>query len=224
MGVGKRGVARGLVQQFGDGAVNALPVGADQRHGAGGDGFGPFGDRAHHQDGLAEGRRLLLDPSRIGEDDMAAHHQMDERHVTLRLQQMHIRQTAQHAPHRRLYRGVEVNGVDDLHIVALRDAMQRRADLVEPVAKAFAAMPGHQDQFFGRIEKAKPRVGRSPQRRVTLQGRAHGEERVDHRVPGDDDLVGRHILLEEAGARACRRREQAVGEPVDDAAVHPGHG
>ena len=206
MGAGKRGVARGLVQQFGDGGMNALPVGADQRHGAGGDGFGPFGDRAHHQDGLAERGRFLLDPARIGEDDMAAHHQIDERHIIQRLQQMHVRQTAEDAPHRCLHRGVEVNRVDDLHIVALRDAAQPGADLLEAMAEAFAAMPGHQDQLFGRIEEAEPRGGRSLQRRVTLQRRAHGEERVDHRVAGDHDLVGRQILLEEVGARARSAR------------------
>ncbi len=133
---------------------------------------------------------------------------------------MPVRQPTEDATHRSLDRGVEVNRVDDLHIIALRDAAQPGADLFEAMAKAFAAMPGHQDQLFCRIEEAEPRNGRSLQRRVTLQPRAHGEERVDDRVAGDHDLVSRQILVEQVGPRSLGWREQTIGETVDHAAVH----
>src|ERR1035441_2752774 len=50
--------------------------------------FGPFRLLAHHQDRFTERGAFLLDASRVGENQPCAPHQIDERHIVQRVQQI----------------------------------------------------------------------------------------------------------------------------------------
>ena len=74
---------------------DALFVGSDQAHGARLDCLGTFRLVAHDQNGLPERGAFLLDAAGIGEQNVRAAHQVDERHVSQRLDQQDVLQPRQ---------------------------------------------------------------------------------------------------------------------------------
>src|SRR5215213_1534586 len=58
-----------------------LSARADEPRCARVDAFRPLGGFTHHEDGFAEGRRLLLDAARVGEDERAPLHHPDKGQV-----------------------------------------------------------------------------------------------------------------------------------------------
>ncbi|EEF93743.1 hypothetical protein CATMIT_01622, partial [Catenibacterium mitsuokai DSM 15897] len=97
VGEAHRFVGGAVAQQTADALADQLAVGTDQAHRAGGHRFRPLGGVAHHQHRLAQRRRFFLDAAGVGEDDVGAVHQVHERQVVQRLDQMHVGDSAQHA-------------------------------------------------------------------------------------------------------------------------------
>ena len=94
-------------------------------------GFRPLGQLAQHQQRLAQGRRLLLDTAGIGEDQIAAAHQVDEGEVVQRLGEMDAAGLAEQLDHRPANVGIEVDRIDNLEIGETLDQIaQRKAGVV----------------------------------------------------------------------------------------------
>lgn len=110
----------GVVEQAMPPLHDFLADRADETRSADLDGFGTLGHAAHHQHRLVQGRCLLLNAIRVGQDQIAALHQMDEGDVTLRRDTMNVGETAQYLPHRAGDIGIEVDRVDDFDIATLR--------------------------------------------------------------------------------------------------------
>ena len=199
---------------------DARPVGADEAHRAGLDRLRALGGLAHHEHGLAERGRLLLDAAGIGEHQVRAAHEVDEGDVVQRRQQVHVRGTAQDAAHRLLHVGVEVYRVHDLDVASRSELRQRPADVLEPLAEALAAVPGDEHEALARVQEGELRVERSAQGRVRVEAGDHREERVDDGVARDQDGRVVHTLAQQVLARLLGGGEMVPGDAGGEAAVH----
>lgn len=71
-------IGSGIIKECANFVDNLIVVGAYKMNSAALDGIGSLGGVAHHENGLAEARSLLLNATRISEDDCALLHQIDE--------------------------------------------------------------------------------------------------------------------------------------------------
>jgi hypothetical protein len=113
-----------------------------------------------------------------------------------------------------------MNRIKDLDVgVAAGELGEGSADVFEALAEALPAMPGHQDEPARRIQEGE--ALRDPVRElgVTAQLLTGQQERVDHRVAGDVDLLGRDPFGQERPPRPLGRREMQVGHDRGDLAV-----
>ena len=212
-------IGRRVVQQAGGIGENGLDVGADQPGRSGGDTFGALRVFAHHEHGLAERRRLFLHAAAVGQHQVAALLQIEERQVVLRLDQVDVRHVADLGRHHAPYVGVGVDGVDDLDVAARRKPLERGADALDAAVEILTPVPGDEDQLLACVEEGEARrefavhflVGIDPTREV--------QQRVDHRVAGDEDRVGVLALADQVVARFRRRREVPGGDVAGDQPV-----
>ena len=77
-------VRGGVGEQARGGGDDGVALRADQLGGAGLERLGALGGVAHHQHRHAERRRFLLQAAGVGEDQVGAPHQVDERQVVER--------------------------------------------------------------------------------------------------------------------------------------------
>ena len=81
-------------------------------------------------------------------------HQPDKRQIILRFNQNDIFDMAQDAVNRLADVRIEMDRIDNLHVVVLRrDFSQRVTDLFKTPAKAFATVAGDQNSFFAVVQE-----------------------------------------------------------------------
>src|SRR5204862_982161 len=100
--------------------------------------FGTLGRATRHEHGLAEVRSLFLHASGVRDDEIAAHHQMNERDVVDRLDEVNAIAAAEDAADRLLDIGIEMDGIDDLDVVVERQLRERFADVANRTAETLA--------------------------------------------------------------------------------------
>ena len=195
---------------------NAIPVRSHQLHRARFHRLRTLGFVPHHQDRLAQGRAFFLYAARIGDQNVGAPHQIDERNVALRFDKVDVRQIAQMPVHRTLDIRIRVNGVDNLHIRPLRQCGQRQADLLKSFAETFAPVRRNQQQLFVRIQ-----FGPVPgHHRPVLQAIPDVQHGIDAGIASDRngsriDSFSDEILRGAAGSGEMQRCQ-----PCGENAVH----
>ncbi|MNC77620.1 hypothetical protein D3C75_1296150 [compost metagenome] len=68
---------------------------------------------------------------------------------------------------------------------------QRTANPLKSAAKTFTTVAGHQDHFFVGIQERITLCQAVMQCRITHHPIAYPEQRVNHRVTGDEDMIVR---------------------------------
>ena len=217
---GHGAVGAGIAQQLVRLRHDAVGIGADELDRARGHRLGALGGVAHHQHRLAQRRGLLLDAAGIGQDQGAAVHQVDERQVVLRLDEVDIANLAQQAAHRLLYLRVQVHRIDHVQLRMLAgNACQRGADALEAGAEVLAPVPGHQHHAPGRVEKGEALGQALAQLRVAANAPLHLQQCIDHRVAGDMDGLGRDALGQQVAARRGGGCEMPARQGAGELAV-----
>ena len=163
-------------------------------------------------------------PPRVGQDQVARVHQADEGQVVERLDQVDVgdaRRAAAFTGSRTF--GLRCTGIDDLDVGdASAELARARAQMRSkpspkfsrrwPVTRTMRALPAQERRS---ARRACAQVGVAVDARVTV------EQRVDHRVAGDEDASAVDALRA-AGCRATRSvgAKCSVGERADELAVH----
>ena len=81
-------------------------------------------------------------------------HQPDKRQIVLRFNQKDIFDMTQDAVNRLADVRIEMDRIDNLHVVVLRrDFSQRVTDLLKTPAKAFTTVAGDQNGFFAVVQE-----------------------------------------------------------------------
>lgn len=109
-----RRVLRRVVQQAGKLAIDGLLLGTHQTQGARLHALGALGGIPHDEHGLAEGRSLLLDATRVGEDDVRAGHKVMEVHDLQRVDDAQVVEAVQFLVRCLAHLRIHVYGVDGL--------------------------------------------------------------------------------------------------------------
>ncbi len=184
---------------------DALLVGADELRQSRGDALGPFRLFAQDEDGLSEGRGLLLDSAGVRQHDAALAQPPDEARVVERLEQFDVGQSFVR-PHRREHVGVGVHDVEEPRLrEGPRQARDRAHDAREGLAETLAPVGGDEHRVGLRLVPLLPR---------------DLEQGIDDRVAGPVDPRLRHAFGRERTRRKDRRDEVRVGDQIHDAAVH----
>jgi hypothetical protein len=102
--------------------------------------FGAFGLVAEYEHRLAERRCFLLNSPRIGQQEICPAHQVYKRDVVHGIKKSNIRLAFQMPIDRPADARIGVNRVNDFDIISSREAQDGSANLIEAVAKAFAAV------------------------------------------------------------------------------------
>lgn len=193
------GIGGGVIQQARELAVDGPLLRADEAERAGLHALGALGGVAHDEDGLSEGGRLLLDAARIGEDEVAAGHEVVEADDLERVNNPQAAEAVQllvgGLPHLR----VHVDGVYGLGVrPLLHDAADGAEHAVHGLAQVLPAVRGDEDEPapLGPVERG---VGVALPHRVA-QG-------VDAGVARDEDALGGLRLVEQVPPRGLRGRE-----------------
>src|SRR6516162_6010963 len=141
---------------------NALSPGAHQSSRTGQHGFWPLGLVAHHQYGLSERWRLLLNAARIRQDEGTLHERGDERNVFHRLDQGDTATSLQMTVDSVLDARVRMHRIHYLHIMALCYLGQRGANLFDAISETLAPVRRYQNEFALRVESRRLRRAESP--------------------------------------------------------------
>ncbi|MBN7116369.1 hypothetical protein ACP87_00825 [Pseudomonas oleovorans] len=106
--------------------------------------------------GFTQGRRLLLDATRISHKQIATAHQINKRKVIHGVNEMNISDATQHPFDRSRYIRIEMNRVDDLNIRKRRSDLNKRCtDTLKPTAEILTPMTGHQNKAITFLQKRK---------------------------------------------------------------------
>ncbi|MND78928.1 hypothetical protein D3C80_706490 [compost metagenome] len=209
-----------VIQQancFGD---YGLVTGADQAYGASFDGGRALCGIAHAEHWLAQGGRLFLNATGVGQDQVALLHQVDERQIILRLDQVHVVEPLEVAIDRLLHIGVEVHRIDDLHVIPLGQHRQRLADALETITMVLTAVAGYQDQLLALVKEGEAGSQLYFHAHVLVDAMGYLDQGVDHRVTSDEDGLGGDVFHDEVFQRTDGRGVVLVGNPPGQAA-HP---
>jgi hypothetical protein len=145
--VGHGGVSLGVIEESAGVRHDARRTGPDEDRRPGLDTLRAFGRVAHHEDGLAKRRRLLLHAPRIGQHESAACHEGHEVTVPLWFDQPHVRDPAEQAIDVALDVRVEVHGVHEAVVwIAAGEGGDGLADLPDALAEVLAAVSGHENE------------------------------------------------------------------------------
>lgn len=175
------GLVLGLIgEQTAELAVDDVLLGADELQRAGGHALGALGGVAHDEHRLAQARGLLLDASRVGEDEMARRHEVVEVEYLKRVDDVEPVKAVELLVGRLSDERVHVDGVDSLGVgMLLHHAADGAEHAVHGLAQVLAAVRRDEDEA-GALCPLELGVG------VALaRGGAQG---VDARVAGDPDL------------------------------------
>src|SRR3977135_849595 len=187
--VGRGGVLHALVftvcvQELHHGREDSLSTRADEARSTRLDRLRPFGRVAYNEYRLPQRRGLLLNTPGIRDDQVCAHHQIDEREVLLRLDQTDVGEGVQDRAYRLLYVWIEVHRVYDPDIGPLSCyAPQCSTETYELLAEVLASMSRDEDHPPGVAEEWKACGNAAAQDLIGTQPLDHLQQGVDYRVP-----------------------------------------
>lgn len=206
------GLVLGLIaEQAAELAVDYVLLGADELKRAGGNALGALRGVAHDEHRLAQARGLLLDATRVGEDEVARRHEVVEVEHLERVDDVEPVEAVQLLVRRLADERVHVDGVDRLGVgVFLHHAADGVEHAVHGLAQVLAAVRRDEDES-GALRPLELGVG------IAL---AHGgAQGVNSGVAGDPDL-GLGLALAEQVLLACLRGGEVVlAHDVDRLAV-----
>ena len=204
-----------LLEQLARVADDRVVFDAREPHRAGCDGLRALRLAAQHQDGFAEGGRLLLQAAGIRHHEMAARHQVVHLLDVDRVDEMDARHAAQLLLRAGADGGAEVDGIDDLDTGMGHDDMAHGAqDVVHRLTVVLAAVAGqHDDAAVFKVQRVERRVGKAE---IVAHGGAH---RVDDGVAGDKDLAAHGLPAQILGVGGGGGEVQR-GDVPDEGAVH----
>ncbi len=215
--VGAAIVFGGVIEEERRFGEDALRVGADEACSSGVDGFGPFGFLAHDEDGFAERGGFFLNAAGVGEDEVAAAHEVDEGDVFLGRDEVDVGESGEELVDGVLDVGVGVDRVDNFDVRASGEGMERLADAEEALAEAFAAVAGDEDHLAGGDGRVgKRRCGDA----AVFEGGFNVEQGVDAGVAGDGDLGIGDGFGSKIGGGHFGGREVEGGEAGGEDAIH----
>lgn len=214
VGVRGAGHARVLIrigEQAAKLAVDDVLVGAHELERASLHALGALSGVAHHEHRLAQTRRLLLDATRVGEDEVRGRHEVVEVQHLERLDDAQAVEAVELLVGCLAHERVHVDWVDRLGVgVLLHHAADGTKHAVHGLAQVLAAVRGDEDEA-GPLRPLQLRV------RVALPHR--GRQRVDAGVAGDPDAVGGLTLGEQVPPARLRWSEVPLADDVDRLAV-----
>ena len=163
---------------------------AGQLHRAGFHSLRPLCLPPQHKNGLAQGRRLLLESAGVRHDHVAAGHEVMHLISRQRIDQVDSWRTPQVRIHRLPDNGTEVNGIDQLYIrVPLGDLPQGQHDVFHRLAVIFPAVTGDQDDLLLVIGQVVQFIGCK-----LIIFPDSGLQRIDYGVSGDKETVHDGLL------------------------------
>ena len=175
------GLVLGLIaEQTAELTIDDVLLGADELQRAGGNALGSLGGVAHDEHRLTQARGLLLDATRVGEDEVARGHEVVEVEYLERVDDVQAVEAVELLMGRLSDERVHVDGVDRLGVgVLLHHAADGAEHAVHGFAKVLAAV-GRDENETGALGPLELGMG------VPL---AHGgAQGVDAGVAGDPDL------------------------------------
>ena len=111
-------------------------------------GFRSFGHLTQDQDRLAEGGSLLLDASRVGQDEVGVEHQEQQGEVVHRIDQGDARMTSEQFPDGPARTGVQMRHENDVDVVVcLGDATQSPARVGDAFPEGLPTVGGDEQQL-----------------------------------------------------------------------------
>lgn len=169
-----------IAEQTAELAVDDVLLGAHEFQGAGFYALGTLGGVSHDEDRLSQARRLLLDATRVGEDEVAAGHEVVEVKNLERVDDVEPVEAVELLVRRLSDERVHVDGVDCLCVrMLLHHAADGAEHAVHGLAQVLAAVRRDEDEA-GALSPIELGMG------VPL---AHGgAQGVDAGVSGDPDL------------------------------------
>ena len=186
--------------------VDDLLVGAHQLQRARGDALGALGGVAHHEYGLAQTGRLLLDAAGVREDQVAAGQEVVEIQNLQRLDDVDALLAAQNFVGSLAHHGVHVDGIDGLNVgMLVHHPPDRPEHVLHGLAQILPPVGGNQDQTAA-LCPAQLGMGV-----VRPDGGLQG---VDGGVAGDIDAFRPLALVQEVLLRQLRGSEVIL---TDDA-------
>src|SRR5882724_7805159 len=210
-----------VVQQLRHGRDDRLGTGADEARRTRRDRLRPFGRIAYHEDRLAQRRGLLLNTPGVRDDQVCAHHQIDERQVLLRLDQTDVGEVVQDRAYGLLYVWIEVHRVYDPDIGPLSCyAPQCPAETYELLAEVLASMSGDENLSPVVVEEWKACRNAVAQGLIGTQLLDYLQQGVDYCVARKDNARRIGAFAQQVSARLLRRREVQVGDRIGHSAVH----
>lgn len=209
--VGHRRVLNRIVEQPRELPVDRLLLGAHKAQRAGGHALGALGGVAHDEHGLAERGRLLLDAAGVGEDEIAACHEVVEVHDLERIDDSQAIEAVELLVGGFPNLGVHVDGVDRLGVGALlHHAADGAEHAVHGLAEVLAAVRRDEDE---------PRPCRPFELRMGV-ALPHGRpQRIDAGVAGGEDAPVGLGLVEEVLPGGLGGREVPPADDVDGLAI-----
>lgn len=206
------GLVLGLIaEQTAELTIDDVLLGADELQRAGGNALGSLGGVTHDEHRLTQARGLLLDATRVGEDEVARGHEVVEVEYLERVDDVQAVEAVELLMGRLSDERVHVDGVDRLGVgVLLHHAADGAEHAVHGFAKVLAAV-GRDENETGALGPLELGMG------VPL---AHGgAQGVDTGVAGDPDLGLGLALAEQVLLASLRRGEVVLAHDVDRLAV-----
>ena len=205
------GVLLFVGQQAGELAADGLLIGAHKLERAGSHALGALGGVAHHEHGLAQGGRLLLDAARVGEDEVGGGHEVMEVQHLQRVDDPQAVEAVELLVRGLTHERVHMDGVDRLGVgVLLHDSADGAEHPVHGLTEVLSAVRRHEDE-------AGARGPLELRMRVALPHR--GRESVDTGVAGDPYAGGVLALGEQVRPGGLRGREVPTRHHVHRLAV-----
>ena len=202
----------GLVgEQAAELAVDDVLLGADELQRASSHALGALGGVAHDEHRLAQARGLLLDATRVGEDEVARGHEVVEVEHLERIDDVQAVEAVELLMGRLADERVHVDGVDRLGVrMLLHHATDGAEHAVHGLAQVLAAVRRNEDEA-GALRPVELRMG------IAL---AHGgAQGVDAGVSGDPDLRLGLALVQQVLLAGLRGGEVVLAHDVDCLAV-----
>ena len=170
---------------------------------------------AQNEDGFAECRCLLLNSARVREHDIHACHEIGERFVVQRVDEVHVRQLTQLLTHDFAYLRITVYGEYDLHVPHLvHDVVNGAVDVAHRLAEILAAMRRHEE------DAVVLKVHLRKLRREHIVGTHGMVQGIDDGIARDEDALLRYPLC--CKIIVCRRRRGKMQgrDAAREAAIH----
>jgi hypothetical protein len=123
---------------------------------------------------------------------VATFHEIDELKILYRFNEVDVAHlfAGEHAPHRFPYMGIQVYRVENLRLrMSFGNLPESGADVFKADTEVFAAMTGDENQLFPFVKKGEFGLQSVCQVGNALDTEGDCQERIDHRIAGDEDGV-----------------------------------